>query len=192
MNFLPAVLIGGPPQAGKSVLFYSVTHALRERNIPHHAIRACLDGEGNWTQESHPDTVSQIRLNVTTAWPASFVERISYDIEHRCLPFLIDMGGRPQGTQLDLFRLCTHSILLLREDEPDATRIWQRLIHENGVAPLAHITSTLTGESILTRSSPTIEGTLTGLHRHDSERVHGPVFELLVERIAALFNSYDL
>ena len=46
MNSLPAILIGGPPHAGKSVLFYSLTHALRERHIPHHAIRACLDGEG--------------------------------------------------------------------------------------------------------------------------------------------------
>ncbi|GCF10230.1 hypothetical protein KDI_37940 [Dictyobacter arantiisoli] len=38
MNPLPAILIGGPPHAGKSVLFYSLTHALRERNIPHHVI----------------------------------------------------------------------------------------------------------------------------------------------------------
>jgi CRISPR-associated protein Csx3 len=59
VNLLPAVLIGGPPHAGKSVLFYSLTQALRERNIRHHAIRACPDGEGNWSQESDQHLVDR-------------------------------------------------------------------------------------------------------------------------------------
>src|SRR5579884_757693 len=50
-NLLPAVLVGGPPHAGKSVLFYQLTQALRERGIAHFAIRACPDGEGDWFHE---------------------------------------------------------------------------------------------------------------------------------------------
>ena len=90
-NPLPAVLIGGPPHAGKSVLFYSLTHALRKRGIRHHAMRACPDGEGNWSQESDADTVSRIRVPLRGAWPESFVTRICSDLEHRCLPFLVDV-----------------------------------------------------------------------------------------------------
>jgi CRISPR-associated protein Csx3 len=190
MNSLPAILIGGPPHAGKSVLFYSLTHALRERHIPHHAIRACLDGEGNWSQESHPDTVSQIRLSVKTAWPASFAERISQSIEHRCLPFLIDMGGRPRDTQIDLFRHCTHAILLLREDQPADTLIWQRFIQEHGVIPLAQLYSILAGEAQITQQFPVLEGTITGLERHRMDRAHGPAFDQLVDRVATLLSSY--
>ena len=46
MNYLPAILIGGPPHSGKSVLLYIPTIALHKRNITHHAIRACPDGAG--------------------------------------------------------------------------------------------------------------------------------------------------
>ena len=60
VHAFPAVLIGGPPCAGKSVLFYQITQALRECHVPHHAIRACPDGEGNWYHEGDPDMVSTI------------------------------------------------------------------------------------------------------------------------------------
>ncbi len=55
INLLPAVLIGGPSHAGKSVLFYNLTRALRKRQIPHHALRVyptssdtctCSQGKG--------------------------------------------------------------------------------------------------------------------------------------------------
>ncbi|MBV9228005.1 MAG: hypothetical protein JOZ18_01740, partial [Chloroflexi bacterium] len=69
MNLLPAVLVGGPPHAGKSVLFYRLTQALLECGISHHAIRACPDGEGNWFHEGDPDLVSTIRVKLTGEWP---------------------------------------------------------------------------------------------------------------------------
>jgi len=191
MNLLPAILIGGPPHAGKSVLLYSLTQALRERNIPHHAIRACPDGEGNWTQESHPDTVSRIRYKVEGAWPASFVERISQDIEHRCLPFLVDMGGLPRATDADLFRHCTHAILLLREDKYADTIRWQRFIQENGVTLIAQLYSIVEGEARVTKYAPILEGTITGLERQRVDRAHGETFEQLVELVATLFSSYS-
>ena len=44
VNFLPAVVIGGPPHAGKSVLFYSLTKALRERVFLHFSQKAMVEG----------------------------------------------------------------------------------------------------------------------------------------------------
>jgi CRISPR-associated protein Csx3 len=191
VNLLPAILIGGPPHAGKSVLFYALTHALRERGIRHHAIRACPDGEGNWSQESDSETVSQIRLPLREAWPESFVKRICLDLEHRCLPFLIDMGGHPRDSQLDILRQCTHYVLLLRADKPDYTELWQRLVTESDLLPLAQIYSEKTGVSTITSQSPILEGTLTGLERHVTTPPEGPLFPALVDRIASLFNSYS-
>ena len=191
VNRLPAVLIGGPPHAGKSVLFYSLTHALREQGIRHHAFRACPDGEGNWTQESDETTVSQIRMSIKGEWPATFVERICLDLEHRCFPLLVDMGGHPKESQLCILRQCTHSLLLLRADREDYTRLWLRLIEESGVESLAQIESQLEGISSMTSQTPILKGTLTNLIRNDTSAATGPLFEALVERITALFNSAD-
>lgn len=189
VNRLPAVLIGGPPHAGKSVLFYSLTHALRERGIRHHAFRACPDGEGNWTQESDKETVSQIRVPIRGEWPDDFVKRICLDLEHRCFPLLVDMGGRPEESQLCLLRQCTHSLLLLRADREDYTKFWLRLIDESGLSPLAQIESRLEGTSTITSHTPILTGILTGLVRNDTLAAKGPLFDALVERIAALFNA---
>ncbi len=189
---LPAVLIGGPPHAGKSVLLYNLTQALYERGIRHHAIRACPDGEGNWFQEGNPGTVSLIRERNKNKWSDAFIQRISADVEHRSLPFLVDMGGHPEATELPLFRLCTHSILLLRADKPDSTRLWQQMTTEAQLQPLAHLYSEQTGTSTLTSLVPILKGTLTGLERQSKTIREDPVFDALVERIASLFNAYAL
>jgi len=191
VNTLPAVLIGGPPHAGKSVLFYSLTHALRQRGIRHHAIRACPDGEGNWTQESDAETVSHIRIKIEGDWPDDYVKRICLDLEHRCLPLLVDVGGKPKESQMCILRQCTHSLLLLRADQPDYTRLWQGWTAESNLLPLAQIYSQLQGTSTITDQTPFLEGTLTGLERHNTTLLKGPLFEALVERIAMLFNSYS-
>lgn len=187
VNLLPAILLGGPPHAGKSVLFYSLTKALRERNITHHAIRACPDGEGNWSQEIDQEAVRLIRIK--GAWTDEFSHRICRDIEHRLLPMLIDMGGRPQGSQICIFQHCTHSLLLLRSDDQPSAYFWCNLVEENGLLPLAQIYSELNKTSSIISKVPVIEGILGGLERHT--RVQGPLFDELVERIAALFTSYS-
>ncbi len=191
INFLPAVLVGGPPHAGKSVLFYRLTQALRERHIPHYAIRACPDGEGNWFYEGEPETVSTIRVKISGEWPASFVERMCQDLEARRLPFLVDMGGLPNDSQARLIRLCTHSILLLREDKPEDTQRWQRLVEAQNLLPLARLVSQREGESRITSRSPLLEGVLTGLERQATTIVPSLLFEELVRRVAVLFASYN-
>ena len=44
MELFPAVMIGGPPHSGKSVLAYSLTQALRARGVAHYVLRAYPDG----------------------------------------------------------------------------------------------------------------------------------------------------
>jgi CRISPR-associated protein Csx3 len=188
-NDLPAVLIGGPPHAGKSVLFYSITTALNKRSIPHHAIRACPDGEGNWAQEGDAQTVSHIRNKNKGAWSDEFVQRICQNLEHRCFPFLVDMGAYPTPAQQCMLQSCTHAILLLRADKPEDTQFWQSLVAENNLKLLAQITSQTDGASASIMHDPVLEGTLVGLERYEGIMAQGPVFEALIERIATLFNA---
>lgn len=190
MNFLPAVLLGGPPHAGKSVLLYRLTQALRARGVDHYALRACPDGEGNWFQESDPAFISPILVKHHT-WPVPFVKRISQDLEHRCLPFLVDMGGHPTHAEASLFRRCTHAILLLREDMPQETLCWQELLETYNLLPLARLVSRQEGTSALLTSSPVLTGILTGLDRHVTRTESTPLFDALVERLVQLFTSHD-
>jgi len=191
VNLLPAVLVGGPPHAGKSVLFYSLTKTLHERGIAHHAIRACPDGEGNWFQEIYEAIgKNEIRHIYFTEkqWTDAFVNGICSDLERRHLPFLVDMGGRPQDEQRRIFLHCTHSILLSKPEEEENAHLWRRLIAESGLSQLAVLRSELDGTPALVSGSPIIQGTITGLQR--GSLASGPVFDALVERIAALFSTY--
>lgn len=183
VNLLPAIIIAGPPHAGKSVLFTSLTRALSQRDVRHHAIRACPDGEGNWSQEADPEVVRDIRIK--GEWTDEFVEGICRDLERRHLPLLVDTGGRPTGLQTRILRHCTHSLLLLHADKEDDAQRWRHLVEENGLLPLAQLYSELDGISTLTSQAPVIEGTLTSLQRGSEVQV--PVFDALVERIATLF-----
>lgn len=181
----PAVLLGGPPHAGKSVLFHSLTRELHQRHVPHHAVRACPDGEGNWFQELGPDEAQVYRFK--GEWTEAFTQGICEDLRHRHLPLLVDMGGRPQAEQIPIFLLCTHSLLLLRADEPQSTAAWRELAQSNGLIPLARLSSQLEGESIITAFEPVITGTITGLER--GKPVQGPIFFALVDRLNALFDD---
>ena len=188
---LPAIVIGGPPHAGKSVLLYNLTQALYERGVRHHAIRACPDGEGNWFQEGNADTVSLIRDTNKSHWSSDFISRMSSDLERRCLPFLVDMGGNPRITELPLFQQCTHAVLLLRADKPNSTRVWESMVTEANLRTFAHLYSQLEGISTITARTPFLEGTITGLERQSQTVRHNPVFNELVEQIATLFSSYS-
>src|SRR5581483_5034345 len=188
MNLLPAIVFGGPPHAGKSVLFYSIAKTLQDHHIRYHAIRACPDGEGNWFHELDQEKVRSIRVKGT--WTDDFVRRIALDIERRHLPLLVDMGGYPSEQQTLILSHCTHSLLLLRPDEEQWASQWRHIVKVRGLLPLAELTSELDGTSTITSEGPIITGTLTGLKR--GSLAHGPLFDALVRRIELLFSSYSL
>ena len=178
---MPAVLVGGPPHSGKSVLIYSLSQALRGRGVAHYALRACPDGEGDWSNEAPPELVREIRIK--GQWTQEWVERIAADIDRRYLPLLVDVGGRPTPEQAALLGRCTHAILLTPDDETRAW--WRELVDRHGVPVVAELSSDLRGENRLTASDPIVRGTLAGLERRST--ASGPAFDALVDRLAALF-----
>ncbi len=175
---LPAVLVGGPPHSGKSVLIYSLTQALRDRGVQHYALRACPDGEGDWSNEAPPDLVRQIRLK--GRWTPQWLQRVSRDIQRRHLPLLVDVGGRPTPEQAAMFGLCTHAVLLT--PDADSRAWWRDLVQRHGLEIVADLTSDLHGVDRLDSRAPVVQGTLAGLERH--RRAAGPAFDALVDRLA--------
>lgn len=190
-NQLPAILVGGPPNAGKSVLTYNLTKALRERHIPHYVFRASADIEGDWFLQGDLSTVRQIQLQAEDYrhWTDIFRAFVCRDLAHRQLPLIVDLGGLPREADTCIFQVCTHSILLLKDDDENATQTWHHYTRTHSLIPLAEIRSVWHGNSTLTAKEPTITGTLAHLER--GEDIHAPLFDELVNQVAHLFGSYS-
>ncbi len=187
-NLLPAVLIGGPPHTGKSVLGYSLSLALHERRrVEHYLYRASPDGEGNWFQEGPADVVGRIRMLTRGAWSPEYVEHVRRDLERRPFPWLVDVGGKPDADDAPIFHACTHAILLTNSAE--SHQEWTDLIAQYGLVLLADLHSERTGPPSLDASAPVIRGVITHLER--TQRATGAIVDLLVERLEALFASYS-
>ncbi len=181
MELFPAVLIGGPPHSGKSVLAYSLTQALRQRNVDHYVLRAYPDGEGDWANEAAQALVRRIRIKGqgTPNW----IARICRDIASRHLPLIVDVGGQPTPWQETVFDHCTHAILLTRDEA--SHEVWRSMMARHGVILLADLHSERRGQNAITEDKPVLRGTIIGLERGTT--ASGPVFDALVDRLAALF-----
>jgi CRISPR-associated protein Csx3 len=178
MNHFNAILVGGPPHSGKSVLVYSLTQHLRRQGIEHYVVRACPDGEGDWSNETPPETVRLIRQK--GRFTAEFVELIAADLGRRHLPLLVDAGGRPQEEQEVIFAQCTHAILIAVDEE--GIRQWRAIAARNGLHVIAELISRLEGEPAIQSDGRCFRAEMSGLVRH--ERVAGPVFDALAGRVA--------
>lgn len=181
MNLLPAILVGGPPHSGKSVLAYSLSRALRLRGVLHYVLRAYPDGEGDWANQADQDLVRAIRVKGVGS--PEWVQRICRDIDRRHLPLIVDPGGKPTAWQEAIFDCCTHSILLW----PDAAsrEAWRSMFSRHGLTAIADLQSDLRGADAIVDSGTVLRGALAGLER--GQVASGPAFEALVERICGLF-----
>lgn len=184
MELFPAVMIGGPPHSGKSVLAYSLTQALRRRGVAHYVLRAFPDGEGDWANEADQALVRRIRVKsqITPDW----IDYMCRDIVNRHLPLLVDVGGRPTPWQEAVFDHCTHALLLTPNQEH--RELWHDLAGRHDLIPVADLHSVLAGPQFVETHRPVLRGQISGLERGQS--AHGPTFEALVDTLAQLF-AYD-
>jgi CRISPR-associated protein Csx3 len=178
----PALLIGGPPHAGKSILARHLKEAMYRANVECYLLRAAPDGEGDWFHDA-PAEVARVEREKGKFTPR-WVRRLSSDIACRPLPFLVDVGGRPQPWQEAIFDQCTHAILLVKDAASLAA--WQSIVERYNLIVIAVLTSQLAGEPRLETTHPILQGTITHLERN--QPAGGPVFEALLARVKALFS----
>ncbi|HOT92909.1 MAG TPA: CRISPR-associated protein Csx3 [Anaerolineae bacterium] len=181
-NPLPAVVIGGPPHSGKSVLTYSLTQALRARDVEHYVLRAYPpDYEGDWFLACDQEQVRHLRLK--GAQSEAWLPLVQRDIARRHLPLIVDLGGLPTPEQEALLDVCTHAILLTPDETTHAS--WRARFERHGLVLLADLRSELEGQTQLIAEEPLLTGTLARLER--GSQAAGPTFDALVARLSLLF-----
>ena len=193
---LPAILIGGAPDAGKSVLTYNLTQKLRSMEIPHYVLRANPDGEGDWfldggwfLEGNDLEAIRELKKRAHRKWSDRFRQLVAKAIQCRQLPLIVDIGGLPREEDTGILLACTHSILLLKDGEEQANETWRSFTKRTSLTPLAELRSSLRKEEAeLTAREPVVTGTITGLERPKRFKpLHDEVLEVLFERIKKLF-----
>nr|BBH87711.1 hypothetical protein KTC_24620 [Thermosporothrix sp. COM3] len=190
---LPAILIGGPPKAGKSVLTYNLTQELRRLDIQHYVLRANPDIEGDWFyNNTHISTVNQIvgEVREYRRWTDPFRDGVCRDIRRRHLPLIVDLGGRPRVEDNCIFSACTHAILLLKEGDEQETQKWHDFVALNGLPLLAVLYSQREGIASYTEQDSVITGTITGLEPY--AKLYNATFDAVRDRVIQLFNTFSL
>jgi CRISPR-associated protein Csx3 len=184
-NLLPAVLLAATPHNGKSVLAHLLSRELRNRRIPHILLRTAPDGEGDWFYESQD--IIRLRLRRKGTFNDRLVTAMRRAIQNRRLPMLVDIGGRPQGSQFNILSDCTHVIHLFRDERDRAVSgAWLEPLN---LIPIAELRSQLTGADLILEDNGLLRGVITGLDRTNPHRGH--VFARLVERVAGIFTYSD-
>jgi len=189
-NPLQAILVGGAPNAGKSLLTYHLSQKLREHQVPHYVLRANPDGEGDWyIRSSNPEIVRQLRTQAHRQWSDPFRQQVSKAIRNRRLPLIVDIGGCPREEDTGILLACTHSLLLLKDGEEKANQVWRSFTSRTGLTRFAELHSDRENPSVLTAPEPVITGRLGNLNHLVSPSCE--VFEALVCRIEKLFGSFS-
>jgi CRISPR-associated protein Csx3 len=183
-SVLPAVVVGGPPHSGKSVLAYSLTQRLRAKNVPHYLLRAYPpDYEGDWFLGVEPDTVRHLRLKGSRS--EDWLPLLKRDVSRRHLPLIVDMGGLPTPEQETILDNCTHAVLLTPDEK--ARQEWDTRLGRHGLVLLADLHSHLAGQNQLAQKDPVLRGTLAGLER--GRQAEGAAFAALAARLSELFTA---
>lgn len=181
MQPLPAIVIGGPPHSGKSVFTYVLTQALRAAKVEHYVLRACPDGEGDWSNETPPETVRLLRNK--GQFTDSFVTQVCRALDRRHLPLLVDVGGRPTQEQEQIFDCCTHAIILSHSET--ALVSWRDLMTRHHLTIIAELQSTLTEAEAVFAEYPILSGRIRGLERH--QPIQSPLLDRLAWNVKTLF-----
>ena len=192
----PAILIGGPPNSGKSVLSnalrLSLSAHLREATLFLH--RASWDGEGNWTHETpqvefsealvqtheyriheNPDTVTLIPDFFR--YHAAAVQHLRQVVD--CL--IVDVGGLPQPEKLPLLQACSHYIVISRL--PEAVEPWHRFCQPH-LTPLAVIHSRLSPNQGVHQTRPWLEMTAGPWQIGTTTAVPPPLLQQVLSQIS--------
>lgn len=192
----PAVLVGGPPDSGKSVfsraLLQSLQHHCPEQRMFLH--RANWDGEGNWSHDTASRElvkrlVRQHERRIHEGGDAKARMAAFFDYHIQAVANLrqvvdlviVDVGGKPQTEKEPLVEQCTHAVIISRE--PGLVPEWREFCEPRlDLQVIVH--SVLESCCEVVRPGPVLEMRVGPWRRGDNRRVPNEI----VAAIAKLMN----
>ncbi|MFB2974736.1 CRISPR-associated ring nuclease Crn3/Csx3 [Microseira sp. BLCC-F43] len=165
----PAILIGGLPDSGKSVLANTLRWDLLKKNLNKQIFlhRSNWDGQGNWAYETANRQLverlvreNEFRIHendLTRHLIPDYFEKNSRDVKNlRELVDLVivDVGGKPQLEKIPLVEQCTHYIIISKS--PEKIGEWHELCRPK-LQPLAVIHSVLEKTIEVLSTNPFLE-----------------------------------
>jgi CRISPR-associated protein Csx3 len=162
------ILIGGPPNSGKSVLsnLLRLTLPKCQPSLRMYLHRANWDGEGNWSYEAedrvvaeqlkkkndkdvhrHPEAERLLPQYFT--YHARAIENIRNVMDLT----LVDLGGRPKDNERPVLQQCSHYIVISNNSEK--VNEWHSLC--KGLKPIAVIHSSQQADYQLVKTEPFLQ-----------------------------------
>ncbi len=191
-----AILVGGPPNSGKSVLCNALGFRVlaKTQGVQVYLHRANWDGEGNHTYETsdrdlaeklrqknkfkphqHPQAEELIKKYFNYHAQATSNIREMVDLA------LVDVGGVPDPVKSSVVEQCSHYIVI--SNDPDKVQAWHDLCGKS-LKPIAVIHSVLEERLEVIRTEPFLE-ILAGPWLRDEVR---PVPEELLKEVLKLLS----
>ncbi|PSF37379.1 CRISPR-associated protein Csx3 [Aphanothece hegewaldii CCALA 016] len=163
-----AIIIGGPPNSGKSVFANALRKDLAKYNFNAKVYlhRANWDGEGNHTYETAEElaeTLKQRNKNKIHLKPNAeklLPEYFNYhakaiaNIRQVIDITLVDVGGKADIAKNPVIEQCTHYIII--SSDPEEIQEWHNLFSEK-LQPLAVIHSVLENKIEILKTEPFLE-----------------------------------
>jgi CRISPR-associated protein Csx3 len=164
-----AILIGGPPDSGKSVLSHALWRAIAHQAPTSRLFlhRANWDGQGNWSYESQNTTLTDQLVSGFDAklhWHPDAQKLVPQYFQDQAKAVknlrqvrdlvLVDVGGVPQPEKHPVVQACSHYLIISRD--PAAIESWHRLCCPT-LPCLAVIHSKSDTASQILSQQPTIE-----------------------------------
>ena len=154
------VVICGPPHSGKSVFIANLIDKLP--TDAYTIIRACPDGEGNWSNNKNQNETSIVRKK--GKFTKSFIEEACKAIDNQTNKIvLVDVGGIMSKENKKVFEHCD-SFVVLSSDEKKKKE-WLKFGQELGLECLGSLDSSLEGQEEIYSRQPYLQGRIVGLER---------------------------
>lgn len=154
------IVFCGPPHSGKSVFLSNLIEKMPTDS--HTILRACPDGEGNWSNNKNQNETILVRKK--GKFTPEFVNNVCNAIDNQTSKIsLIDVGGVISKENEQIFKHCDSFVIVSRDEE--SKEKWLEFGNKLGLQCLGAIDSKLEGQDEIYKREPYLQGTVTGLQR---------------------------
>ena len=154
------IVFCGPPHSGKSVFIANLIDKLP--TDAYTIIRACPDGEGNWSNNKNQNETNIVRKK--GKFTTSFIEDACKVIDNQTNKIvLVDVGGIISKENKQVFEHCD-SFVVLSNDEKKKKE-WLNFGKELRLECLGCLDSSLEGQEEIYARQPYLQGRIVGLER---------------------------